>query len=189
MRIPLLRWGRAAVVGAALVLPQVLSAQGPSQGIKVHGHWVIEVRNADGRLQVRREFENALTTFGEDFMSLLLDGDHVDMWEVTVGGTSDGSFFVWSLVQANDPRAENSMLSKNLTRTRRVVDRHHALLLQGSFVASRNIPISFVETTPFLLESDGGHVRPERFTQAHLDAEVPIQATQTVSVTVTFTFS
>ena len=33
---------------------------GASQGIKVHGHWTIEVRNQDGSLVSRSEFENAL---------------------------------------------------------------------------------------------------------------------------------
>ena len=30
------------------------------EGIKVHGHWVIDVRNLDGKLVTHREFENAL---------------------------------------------------------------------------------------------------------------------------------
>jgi hypothetical protein len=33
---------------------------GPQEGIKVHGHWVIEVRNPDGSLASHTEFENAL---------------------------------------------------------------------------------------------------------------------------------
>ena len=32
------------------------------EGIEVHGHWTIEVRNPDGSLDERYEFENALTT-------------------------------------------------------------------------------------------------------------------------------
>jgi hypothetical protein len=33
---------------------------GPKEGIKVHGHWTIDVRNPDGTLVTHREFENAL---------------------------------------------------------------------------------------------------------------------------------
>lgn len=33
---------------------------GQHEGIKVHGHWTIEVRNPDGTLVSRHEFENAL---------------------------------------------------------------------------------------------------------------------------------
>jgi hypothetical protein len=35
-------------------------ASGQHEGITVHGHWVIEVRNPDGTLVTRREFENML---------------------------------------------------------------------------------------------------------------------------------
>jgi len=34
---------------------------GLAQGIKVHGHWVIEVRNPDGAIASRHEFDNSLT--------------------------------------------------------------------------------------------------------------------------------
>jgi len=33
-----------------------------SEGIKVHGHWVLQVENADGTLGERREFNNSLVT-------------------------------------------------------------------------------------------------------------------------------
>jgi hypothetical protein len=33
-----------------------------SEGIKVHGHWVLQVKNADGTLGERREFNNSLVT-------------------------------------------------------------------------------------------------------------------------------
>jgi hypothetical protein len=54
------------VLSASLVLVGgVMRAQAPPpsadrDGIKVHGYWVIEVRNRDGSLAARREFENAL---------------------------------------------------------------------------------------------------------------------------------
>jgi len=35
-------------------------AKGPHEGITVHGHWTIEVRNPDGTVVTHREFENAL---------------------------------------------------------------------------------------------------------------------------------
>jgi hypothetical protein len=37
-------------------------SSGPREGIKVHGHWTIEVRNPDGKLVTHREFENSLIT-------------------------------------------------------------------------------------------------------------------------------
>ncbi len=50
------------------------------QGIKVHGHWVLQVKNADGTLGERREFDNSLVpegTYlsGDQLLGLLLSGN------------------------------------------------------------------------------------------------------------------
>ena len=47
-----------AVFAAVIAISGAALAQ--SEGIKVHGRWTIEVRNADGTLVSRTEFENAL---------------------------------------------------------------------------------------------------------------------------------
>jgi hypothetical protein len=48
------------------------SPSGPKEGIKVHGHWTIEIRNPDGRLVERREFKNALSAFGKASLARFL---------------------------------------------------------------------------------------------------------------------
>jgi hypothetical protein len=48
------------------------AAKGTHEGIKVHGHWTIEVKNPDGKLVTHREFENSLTTSGGPLLSALL---------------------------------------------------------------------------------------------------------------------
>src|SRR5262249_41441373 len=62
---------------------------GPQEGIKVHGHWVIEIRNQDGTVVTHREFENALATQGHENLAALLAhaaaGGH---WLVTLQGAS-----------------------------------------------------------------------------------------------------
>ena len=37
-------------------------ANGKKEGIQVHGHWVIEIRNRDGSVASRKEFDNSLAT-------------------------------------------------------------------------------------------------------------------------------
>jgi len=54
------------------------------QGIKVHGHWVLQVKNADGTLGERREFENSLTTVGAD-----ISGDQI-LGLLLAGGVAAG---------------------------------------------------------------------------------------------------
>jgi len=50
------------------------------QGIKVHGHWVLTVKNPDGKLVERREFDNSLVTggkyvSGDQMLAAILTGD------------------------------------------------------------------------------------------------------------------
>ncbi len=47
---------------------------GNHEGITVHGHWIIEVRNPDGKLATRREFDNSLTGSGSVLLANLLSG-------------------------------------------------------------------------------------------------------------------
>lgn len=44
---------------------------GNHEGITIHGHWTIEVRNPDGKLVTHREFENGLSTIPGNGASLL----------------------------------------------------------------------------------------------------------------------
>lgn len=57
-------------------------AGGMHQGINVHGHWVIEVKNPDGTVTARREFENSVQTSGMAYLASLLAGNN------TPGGLS-----------------------------------------------------------------------------------------------------
>ncbi len=52
------------------------AAKGQHEGITVHGRWVIEVKNPDGTVTARREFENALQFTGEQYLAALLSGNN-----------------------------------------------------------------------------------------------------------------
>jgi hypothetical protein len=49
--------------------------KGQPEGIQVHGHWVIEVKNPDGTVTARREFENAVQPLGQSYLASLLAGN------------------------------------------------------------------------------------------------------------------
>ena len=52
------------------------AAKGQNEGIHVHGHWTIEVRNPDGKLVSHTEFENALVQpMGAGFLTQVLNGE------------------------------------------------------------------------------------------------------------------
>jgi hypothetical protein len=54
--------------------PSERQPKGNHEGIKVHGHWTIEVRNPDGKLVSHTEFENSLDTNGAETLSDVLLG-------------------------------------------------------------------------------------------------------------------
>jgi hypothetical protein len=51
------------------------TSRGPLEGVKVHGHWIIDVKNPDGTLAQHRDFENSL--IGTNDMVGLLYGSEV----------------------------------------------------------------------------------------------------------------
>jgi hypothetical protein len=61
----------------AKVLPSI-AGMAPSgsqhEGVKMHGHWIIDVKNADGTLAEHRDFENTITGFGQELLAGLLSG-------------------------------------------------------------------------------------------------------------------
>jgi hypothetical protein len=44
------------------------------QGIKMHGHWIIDIKNPDGTLVEHRDFENSIVNFGENYLFALMAG-------------------------------------------------------------------------------------------------------------------
>jgi len=78
--------GLALTAGTA-----TLRAQGPgapTEGIKVHGHWTIDLRNPDGALASHNEFENELyMSQGSGALAGIL-GRHLTVgeWVVTLAG-------------------------------------------------------------------------------------------------------
>jgi hypothetical protein len=81
---PLVRAQKAAAAKAAS------SAGGPYEGIKVHGHWTIEVRSPHGSLVSRREFKNALTTTGGALLGRFLQRTHKPgEWTIQLGSETN----------------------------------------------------------------------------------------------------
>lgn len=78
----------ASVSNAPAQIAKAAPSGGPQEGIKVHGHWTIEVRNPDGTLGTRREFENALTPSGASALAeFLARTKSVGSWRVNLEGS------------------------------------------------------------------------------------------------------
>ncbi len=67
---------------------ETTSGGGNHEGIKVHGHWTIEVRNPDGTLVTHREFENSIQSSGTAALASLLAGNQLlGPWQVDLIGS------------------------------------------------------------------------------------------------------
>lgn len=155
------------LAAAAVVAPAPALAQG--QGIEVHGRWVIEVRNADGSFHSRREFQNALTADGQQHLANVLGRERtVGFWRVQVTAERPSGGF--TEIHIGEPEGTGGNLQVSVVGA--------SVVLQGSFVAAEDGNVIVVRT-----RTDG-----DAFTQAG-GLDIPILATQTVSVKVTLSFS
>lgn len=86
MRTQAVRAGLLAIVVTLFAVAPAMAQEGPgtpaTEGIQVHGHWIIEVYEGD-RLVERREFENALA-----------EGGAVQMLEVLASSETPGVWLI-----------------------------------------------------------------------------------------------
>ena len=210
----------AAVLAAAVALagcsaPQTLSgaASGstvnsapggvPQEGIKVHGHWTIEVTNPDGTLAERREFENALTSSGASTMARFMGRrNSVGGWVVYLWTTTGTAPFMdtqgnnnMALILEPSYALSDAVYFKNL-----VVDvpttgvNANKLVLSGNATAQRdgviNRVITAVNQLDATLPPSGAYVSSwQFFTQSDLATAVTVSGGQQIAVTVVISFS
>jgi len=128
---------------------------GPQEGIRVHGHWVIEVRNADGTFASRSEFENSLQPGGNVALARVLAGfESVRNWRLIIGSSTAAlcpshlanTSFPGSceIVPASYPSSD-STLFKNLT-TVTIHPNDDRIELDGSFTAEAAATIDVVNS-------------------------------------------
>jgi hypothetical protein len=134
------------------------------EGITVHGHWVIEVRNPDGSLAQHREFENSLVPDGgAPLLSQMLGGAVVPgNWSVVLGpasgngpcsnswtfnggsGVSENCEVVQSLTTA--PAVNDCIQSTCGAGLTVVVTSNWTNVLSGTIVSNQTGTIGVVET-------------------------------------------
>jgi hypothetical protein len=160
---------------------------GPSEGIKVHGHWTIDVRNPDGTLASHNDFENSLLpTGGAALSSSLARTGVIGSWKVTLLTTSAGVLGALSETSSNltvgaptsGPNSGNLVLNGSFTD------------VQGGIVAM--VSSLFDSCSPGVLPAsciDANAVTETVFTSKTLSTPVTIVTGQLVQVTVVISFS
>ena len=130
-------------------------AGGQVEGIVVHGHWTIEVRDPDGTTVERREFDNALATTGNMMLTSILGRDKtVGNWQVWTtslagsevceepAGTADTQCHI---AESGDPYAAFNNFFQTLVVSL-PAGPPYTLNLSGSLTAQRDGSIQSVNT-------------------------------------------
>jgi len=190
-------WGIRFAVAVALAVLVGLAHQavaraqapgGPREGIKVHGHWTIEIHQPDGTLVGRHDFENGLLNSGKAFLvGALTRTMAVQYWVVKLNQVQGdkicdfaGQPFACYISESGAPDA---FASDRLT----VTASGTSVVLTGDVVATHAGSIVEVQTGIRTSATSGAQV----FTAAGSAAfsAVPVVAGQIIQVTVTISFS
>jgi hypothetical protein len=188
---------------------------GQQEGIKVHGHWTIEVRNPDGALVSHHEFENSLQGGpggGAILLSSVLSRQNtVGSWVIFLSASFDGDSIIIDEAGTNSASQHASMCAVNLTTSSCSANLTVTASADGSFTlaGSAVVPqttftaVSAVRTAASVCLSNTSPLAcPPMFgsngygvTNRNLDglngdpAPVPVTPGQTVAVTVKISFS
>jgi len=186
-----------------------------SEGITVHGHWVIDVKNPDGTLAEHRVFENSLVDNGFTLVSLLggysVPGDFVVFLNAATPGsvaicpsgscgivqstTSTAGFHTCSLgdcqaglvktVNATPPGPYSMVLSGQFTATQAGGS---VANVQTSLAICGSTTVADSTTTPSACPTGTPEYTLQAFTGTNITA-IPVALGQVVQVSVTITFS
>jgi hypothetical protein len=187
----------ALIATLGLSLPAAAQS-GPSEGIKVHGRWTIEVRNPDGTIASRHEFDNALSG-GESAIAGFLGRFYarVSSWYITLNGTSgiclsggqpSVACFIHEHVGPGVPAIGELSVNVPMTGTYP----QGRVVLDGTVRVAGSGEISLVRTTIVSCQDETcapGTIQGTQFTSHQLSTPIHVAANQVVQVTVVFSFS
>lgn len=184
--------------------------KGSGEGIQVHGHWTIEVKDPDGKVATHREFENSLTSGGASILADLLLGYAVNGgFSVSLNETPTGGGPVVGLA-INSPVGVCNPVAGPCALTLASGPIPGGLSLSGQVTSSPTNPVPGGSITAVFTEallcantaspatpstvttvSPAGCTNPNTFgilTSTSPSPAVPVLAGQTVAVTVLITF-
>jgi hypothetical protein len=195
----------APMVASAAVAPAVQEAapapRSPQEGIKVHGHWMIEVTNPDGTLAERREFDNALTGAGAGILANVLGRvTSVGGWQINLESAQQaflrGTAYAPGVIVENNtyPSPGTNVFTTLTVSVPTSGVNANKLVLSGTATAQTDGTIERVNAFSYRLNSSsppsisyvGGGLA---FTATTLASPVALLTGQQVSVTVVISFS
>jgi hypothetical protein len=184
------------------------AAKGTHEGIKVHGHWTIEIKNPDGKVVTHREFENSLYPPQTTLANLLIGQVSFGSWMVETAtdsnantgpcGNGTGDNTLCKLVQSGSGLAAANTTGNYFQTLQVTAPGSTVVQLTGTATALLNGQIGYVRTRTIsclptispstCFVSAGGQQATPVFTTATLSTPVPVSAGQTIAVTVVISF-
>ena len=165
-------------------------ARGKSEGIKVHGHWVIEIRNPDGSLASRHELENALVPGGQSALArLLLPGSFTSSWDIELGLTAANGFPFGTTPDIQQAPCQNAQQYCNTSLTVTSGAGGSQVILQGTS-SPIGTPLTLNTVSSGLVTCNSAtptNCATWPFTSA--TTNLLVQAGQLITITVIFSFS
>jgi hypothetical protein len=206
---------RRTAAAAALLMtalassaPAVAQGTGPTgaadvhEGIKVVGHWIIEVRNPDGATVATHEFNNALGDEGQRHLHLLLTRGRVQgYWGILLDGDPRPCTYLARLpspCQIGELPWDATEGEGTFFQTLTIEAAGAQLLLSGYAIADRDAEVRWVQTfvTWCASESTAPSVCAATlapgaayFSGTTLQTPISVEEGQAIEVHVTFTFS
>jgi hypothetical protein len=188
------------------------SGDGKHEGIKVHGHWTIDVRNPDGTVATHREFENALISNGALTLAALLSRSFSPgAWGILLNYAfqtpapcaDSGTGQPCIIVEPGAYPVLPGNYFPTLTVTTGTGAAASQVILTGTAIASGATSITNVVSDLYLCQSTNAPKTPctfpnsanapgeqgNGFTGVSLASPIAVQPGQTIAVTVTLSFS
>ena len=169
------------------------------EGIKVHGHWTIEVSDPDGTLVEHREFDNALhEEYGAIALARVLARQRtLAYWGIELTSYAIQPYFKVELQETGDPGTGAHMFK---TLTVEFIDSGEnagTIILSGTATAHQDGKISYVQTNLHTVSPDQAPSGPQftgtlwssPFTESTLSPGIDVTEGQQVAVTVSISFS
>jgi len=199
-----------AVMGISfLALPAFAEGQGGAskEGIKVHGHWKIEVFNPDGTRAGTTEFENSLdSSLGGDYLVRLLSGLAVyGNWGIELDASTGtkpcddaGNPVSCKIGESGGYYLTMTLDSLNLSVVGNVGSTPRQIVLSGSVTAANASTIDTVKTLSSYCADTNVSISTcrstnssvwQNFTAATLGTPPSVVTGQLIQVTVTISFS
>ena len=197
--------GTVWALGFAVLATTALGARmsdgpaGPQEGIKVRGQWAIEVKNPDGTLVKRVEFENALVSDGQIRLANYLGRTRTPgRWSVIVFDglcTPDsGASSVCILTEAGSTYGGAPWTEPNTWPNLTLTQSAAGLTLRGTFTAASAGSVSSVATglgtcPTTIAPGNCAEFDPEvTFSSRTLPTPIAVLSGQIVQISVTFSF-